>query len=182
MTRISIREARSDEFGALNAIEMDALTALIDAGVPIPGAPTALSHDMLGRISKTECLLVASDATDKPVGFIAAEVIEAMFYIAEIDVVRSLQGKGIGRRLIAAVMSVAKSRGLTGLALTTYRFAPFNYSFYLSIGFEEAQRGTIPIWLQQRLADEAKSGLLTERRVAMMLMFPPEPRGPAHAA
>jgi GNAT superfamily N-acetyltransferase len=168
---VTIRTASLDELDSLRAIEMDAATALVDAGVPFPGEPHPLSSEQLAAYLADGLLIAAVDTDETPVGFLAAEEIGGMLYIAEIDVVRRLQGKGIGRLLMKAAINAARDRGLSAMALTTDRFVVFNYPFYRSLGFEEPEAEHMPAGLRAVLDGEVANGMDAERRAGMVLRF-----------
>ena len=167
MTATTIRPARESELETLRAVEMDAVIALIDAGVPFPGEPHPLSLEQLGSYLTDGLLIVAADAADTPVGFLAAEEMDGMLYIAEVDVIRHLQGKGIGRSLMLAAIGIARARGLPAAMLTTDRHVVFNYRFYRSMGFEEP--ADMPAGLRTILEGEIADGMDAGRRVGMVL-------------
>ncbi|MGO4355937.1 GNAT family N-acetyltransferase [Rhizobium sp. RAF36] len=171
MNGVTIRNARAGELEALRTIEMDAVIALIDAGVPFPGEPHPLSSEQLAAYRADGLLIVAAGAEDTPVGFVAAEEIGGMLYIAEVDVLRRLQGKGIGRLLMQAAIDAARSRGLSAVALTTDRFVVFNYPFYRSLGFVEPEAKHMPAALRAVLDAEIANGMGAERRAGMVLRF-----------
>ncbi|MGV2104320.1 GNAT family N-acetyltransferase [Rhizobium sp. 21-4511-3d] len=166
MTATTIRPAHKDELETLRAIEMDAAGALIDAGVPFPGEPHPLSLGQLGAYLADGLLLVAADGDDVAVGFLAAEEIDGMLYIAEVDVIRHLHGNGIGRSLMLAAIDIARARGLSAAMLTTDRFVVFNYRFYRSMGFEEPT--DMPAGLRTILEGEIANGMDAARRAGMV--------------
>ncbi|MDR7144104.1 GNAT family N-acetyltransferase [Rhizobium sp. BE258] len=172
MNGVTIRNARAGELEALRAIEMDAVAALIDAGVPFSGEPHPLSSEQLAAYLADGLLIVAAGAEDTPVGFVAAEEIGGMLYIAEVDVIRRLQGKGIGRSLMQAAIDAARSRGLSAVALTTDRFVVFNYPFYRSLGFVEPETKDMLAYLRAILDAEVANGMDPERRAGMVLRLP----------
>ena len=101
------------------------------------------------------------------VGFLAATAQDERLHVDEVDVVRTHQGRGIGRRLIAAAVSEARRRGLGSLSLTTFRNVPWNAPFYASLGFEEWARKDAPQSIRAALRSEAARGLTN--RCAMRL-------------
>jgi hypothetical protein len=60
VTATTIRPARESELETLRAIEMDAVGALIEAGVPFPGEPHPLSLEQLGSYLTDGLLIVAA--------------------------------------------------------------------------------------------------------------------------
>ncbi|TCL74534.1 acetyltransferase (GNAT) family protein [Rhizobium sp. BK251] len=168
---IPTRLARFDELDELTVIEMDAAEALIEAGVPFPDEPHPLAHDQLAACLSEGLLFVAVDESDRPIGFLAAEEIDGRLYIAEIDVLRRYQRRGIGRGLIGTALDAARRRGFSAAMLTTDRFVPFNYPFYASLGFHEPGPKAAPAALKAILDKEIASGMGADRRAGMVLKF-----------
>lgn len=81
------------------------------------------------------------------------------------------QRKGIGRRLMAALLQGGRGRRLFGATLTTDRFAPFNAPFYASLGFHIAEADACPPRLAKILESEHRNGLDPLRRIAMVIRF-----------
>jgi GNAT superfamily N-acetyltransferase len=92
-------------------------------------------------------------------------------HIAEIDVIRHWQKKGVGRRLMQAVIEAVRMRGALGITLTTDRHVTFNAPFYASLGFRILDAGERPAELSRILEREAEHGADPARRVAMALWF-----------
>jgi len=167
----SIRLARPDELDALAAIELDAALSLIEAGVPLPGGPGAMPRHLLEAALSEALLFAATGPGDRPLGFLAAHERDGGLYIGELDVLRAWQRRGIGRALVAAALGEARTRSLWGAMLTTDRFVPFNFPFYVSLGFREAAGDTMPPGLARVLAEEAAAGMEAARCVGMVLRF-----------
>ena len=92
-----------------------------------------------------------------------------MLYIAEVDVIRHLQGKGIGRFLMVSAIGIARGRGLSAVTLTTDRHVVFNYRFYSTLGFIEPDATAMPDSLREMLDDEVANGMDAGRRAGMVL-------------
>lgn len=170
MTDITIRPARSEHFAALRAIELASFETLREAGA-VSGSPVASSLEDLRELCREGMLLVAFAPDDIPVGFAGAAITENWLHIAEADVHPNWQRQGIGRRLMHALLSEGKARGLNGASLTTDRDAPFNAPFYASLGFDIVEGSAISSRLKAVLAAEALAGLDPKRRVAMQLLY-----------
>jgi GNAT superfamily N-acetyltransferase len=112
---------------------------------------------------------VATDADDRPVGFILARPSGNMIHIGEVSVAQPHQGRGLGRALITAVRAKACRQGYGGLTLTTYRDIAWNGPYYASLGFREMMWDELPSFLREQLAEEARHGHDLARRVAMVL-------------
>lgn len=83
------------------------------------------------------------------------------------DVLRTHQGRGIGRALLAHAADWARTHGFTALSLTTFRNVPWNAPFYASFGFREWAPADAPASIRQALSYEAAKGL--EHRCAMVM-------------
>ncbi len=165
-----IRSARSDELHLLAAIEIDAFWALYDVGA-VACEPTSLPIDVLQRSLAERLLFVAVDGEDRPFGFVAGIRKDGSVHIAEIDVVRRWQKKGVGRGLIEAAVAAARAQGAAGVTLTTDRHTAFNAPFYASAGFRILDDGERPAALTRILESEVAHGADPTRRVAMALRF-----------
>ena len=166
----TIRSARADELHLLAAIEIDAFWVLHEAGA-VDCEPTSLPLDVLEQSLKEQLLFVAVDIEDQPFGFLAGIMKDGSVHIAEIDVVRRWQKRGVGRRLMEAAITAAKTQGAAGVTLTTDRQVVFNAPFYASVGFRILGDEERPAVLTQILENEFAHGADPARRVAMALRF-----------
>ncbi len=166
----TIRSARANELHLLAAIEIDAFWALHEAGA-VACEPTSLPLDVLEQSLAEGLLFVAVDGEDQPFGFLAGIMEDGSVHIAELDVVRRWQKRGVGRRLMEAAIAAAKTQGAAGATLTTDREVAFNAPFYASMGFRNLDDGERPTALTQILENEVAHGADPARRVAMALRF-----------
>ena len=169
-TTWTIRSARADELHLLGDIEIDAFWALHEAAV-VACEPTSLPLDVLQQSLSEDLLFVAVDGMDQPVGFVAGLLKDGSVHIAEIDVIRRWQKKGVGRRLIEAAIAAARAQGAAGVTLTTDRQVAFNAPFYASVGLRILNDEERPAALTQILENEIAHGADPARRVAMALRF-----------
>ncbi|MGZ9721078.1 GNAT family N-acetyltransferase [Rhizobium miluonense] len=165
-----IRSARVDELHLLAAIEIDAFWALHEAGA-VACEPTSLPLDVLQQSLAEHLLFVAVDGEDQPFGFLAGIWKDGSVHIAEIDVVRCWQKRGVGRRLMDAAIAAERTQRAAGVTLTTDRHVAFNAPFYASAGFRILGDGERPSGLTQILKNEIAHGADPARRVAMALRF-----------
>lgn len=166
----TIRPARPDELHLLADIEIDAFWALHEAG-GVVCEPTSLPVEVLRQSQAEQLLFVAVDGGDQPFGFLAGIERNGYAHIAEIDVVRRWQKRGVGRRLMQAVIAAARSQGAAGVTLTTDRQVAFNAPFYASLGFRILDDEERPARLTRILENEIAHGADPARRVAMALRF-----------
>jgi GNAT superfamily N-acetyltransferase len=101
------------------------------------------------------------------VGFAAGGIKDGLPYLAEIDVLPTHAGRGIGKALIAEVIRWARGLDATHLTLTTFRHLPFNAPFYARLGFEEIPVERQGPEIRAQPEKEAGLGLDPAKRVAM---------------
>ena len=167
---ITFVPARDDHLAALRAIELAAFETLREAGA-VTGEPAASSIETLAALASEGLLFVALLAGEIPVGFAGGNISEGWLHVAEADVHPEWQRRGVGRRLMQALLTAGKARGLKGATLTTDRYAPFNAPFYASLGFKILGGDALSARLQDVLKAESRAGLDPRRRVAMQLKY-----------
>ncbi|WHA40378.1 GNAT family N-acetyltransferase [Agrobacterium larrymoorei] len=164
---VIIRAGRQDEFGRLAEIELDAFVVWAKA-CNVSLEPAVAPVHLL-QASFDQGLLLVAEEDGRVLGFALGSVVDGDLYIAEVDVERAAQGKGIGRALMLALLEQGRERGLITALLTTDRYAPFNAPFYAKLGFRILEKAETPAFLLERLEKQVESGLDAERRVAMRL-------------
>ncbi|WP_208451284.1 GNAT family N-acetyltransferase [Burkholderia gladioli] len=167
---IRIGQANKDHFPALRAIELASFETLRSAGA-VTGEAAASGDEELQQYLSDGLLFAAFDERGFPVGCGGAYVAENSLHIGEVDVHPAWQKKGIGRKIVKALLEEGRARKLVGSTLTTDRFAPFNAPFYSSIGFKMVEGDECPERLRLILAAEQAKGLDPQRRIAMRLIF-----------
>jgi GNAT superfamily N-acetyltransferase len=167
---VRIAAAGRADFESLRAIELAAFATLQTAGA-VTGEASASTFDELQTYLNAG-MLVAAFHKSEPVGYAGGSVAGDRLHIGEMDVHPGWQRKGIGRRLMEALLVEARSRKLRGASLTTDRFARFNAPFYESLGFRIVEKEDCPERLVHILEEEARKGLDPARRVAMRIDFP----------
>ncbi len=80
---------------------------------------------------------------------------------------RAHQRRGIGARLIDAVCSAAKGRGLAAVTLSTFVNVPWNAPHYERLGFRALRHGSLTPGMRAIEEEEAAFGLNVSRRVFM---------------
>ncbi|MGQ9368151.1 GNAT family N-acetyltransferase [Azospirillum sp. ST 5-10] len=167
---IRVGKANRDHFSVLRTLELASFETLRAAGAVI-GEATASSDEELQQYLNADLLFAAFDEQAMPVGYGGGYTEESWLHIAELDVHPNFQRKGIGRQIANALLNEGRARNLKGATLTTDRFAPFNATFYISLGFRPIPNDALPERLRAALRTEKEKGLDPRRRVAMMLMF-----------
>ncbi len=125
--RSSIRAARPHEFPDLREIEFAADQLYESVGI---GPFT--SDDAEDHFDEAVLVLVTGEP---PVGFICVEFVDGIPHIWQLSVHPDHVRQGLGRSLVEAASSWARSTGFDAITLTTYRDVPWNGPFYESLGF-----------------------------------------------
>ena len=161
-----ILPARPSDLGPLAAIELAAARLLAGhAPESVLNETTSLEH--LADAQSQGRLWVAL-VDDRPVGFAHVELIEpAAAHLEEIDVHPDHGRRGLGRKLVEAVVAWAAASGFDSVTLTTFRDVPWNMPFYARLGFVEFPREELSPALLSVVRDETRRGLDPTRRLAM---------------
>lgn len=117
--------------------------------------------------------LAVSDG--EPIGFVAAYSMDNAVYIAELAVLESFQGKGVGGKLVDAAIQWALVRSMhdglksARVSLATYADVPWNGKWYAKRGFKEVDPAAIGPWHVENAADDkAKLARPGYRRCCML--------------
>lgn len=129
---------------------------------------TALPEGRHLELIEAGAAWVAVDATDQPVGFLAAEAFAAGLHIWQFAVRHNLQGQGLGRELLETAACWADARAMPALTLTTFRAVPWNEPFYQRCGFRTLEAEDLSDTLRRILEEEIKAGLPADQRCAMV--------------
>src|SRR3989344_674962 len=163
---MQIRLARESDLPHLPEIERSAASAFEGRDVPAWLLTDASPTDAWRPHLAAGTLWVA-EIEDAPVGYLAGRIDDQRLHIDEGDVLRTHQGKGIGRGLLDTPRAYAQAQGLPALSLTPFRNVPWNAPFYASFGFREWEPEDAPASIRQALAYEAAKGLAD--RCAMIM-------------
>lgn len=160
-----IREASIEDLPALEAVELRAAQRfdfeMVVAGL---GKRTIPMHELeAAQAAKT--LWVATNLAQEVVGFLLAEKLDKNLHVAEMSVVPSHGGQGIGAALLEAVSRHAHETGCPRVTLTTFATVPWNAPFYLKHGFRAMAESEIGVGLDARIQHEKSLGLID--RIAM---------------
>jgi len=166
---IRVRPTRGTDIGRLEAVERSAAT-LFRA---LPDLAWIADDHVAGpdthRTAVAQGLSwVAVDAADQPIGFLIAAVEDDTdLHVLELSVAADHQGRGDGRALMQTARREAEARALSALTLTTFAGVAWNAPFYARLGYAVLTTGTMPAYLREALAAQARHGLTD--RIAMRL-------------
>jgi len=167
---INIRRAESADAPWLPAIENSAGQAFRQIPYLAGFADSEnLSEEWHRRIITLGTSWVAVDGQNRLIGFLSGEIFFGELHIWEVSVRLDRQREGIGRKLIQQAIDEAKSRGLRGVTLTTFREVAWNEKFYARLGFVTLKQEEAGQHLDQVLQTEKERGWSMERRCAMRL-------------
>ena len=170
-----IRLADEDDLPELPAIEASAGAAFATvAGLEAVAADNGLDAAALETAFEAGAVWVAQALEDPLFGELVAFAVTRRegsdVHLVEFSTRREVQGRGIGRALLGAILEQALEAGCTGATLTTFKDVPWNAPFYARMGFQELAADALPDHLRDALAAEAARGLLPmDRRCAMRL-------------
>jgi GNAT superfamily N-acetyltransferase len=162
------RPARLDDLAALAAIERSAAQRFLGTPMAFAAGHPPTPHHVLEASLAQRSLWVATDAADRPQGFLFGSARTGWFHIDEVSVAIGAQGAGLGSALLAAVAEAAPGLGCDRLSLTTDRDIAFNGPWYRRHGFVEIAAADAPDWLAAILAHEASIGLDPVRRAILV--------------
>jgi GNAT superfamily N-acetyltransferase len=167
MTPMRIRTVREDELPVLRAIERAAGECFRDVGMPEIADDEPLPAEVLAAYRRNGHAWVATDATDRPIAYLIAEVIDGAMHVEQVSVRPSAARRGIGRTLLDHVADVATKDGLPALTLTTFAEVPWNAPYYEKCGFQRLDDMELTPGLREIRRQEAAHGLDRWPRVCM---------------
>jgi GNAT superfamily N-acetyltransferase len=162
-----IRLAKIDDVPKLAEVERAAASLFRDVGLAWIAEAEPLQAAWLIRRCEQRMVWVVTDTNGLPVGFLAADLVDGDFYIAEVSVAPSAQNAGNGTALIDAAIRRAIADGFARVILTTYRDLPWNGPFYSRLGFAEVDIAAAGPELLEKIRAETMAGHDPARRCVM---------------
>ena len=180
---MTVRQARPEDVGRLQAIQLAAGNAFRDIGMPAAADTFPLPPESLSGYRRAGRAWVAADEHDEPVGFVVADVVDGCAYIEQVSVHPAHARQRIGAMLLDHVAGWAARRGLPALTLITFRGVPWNAPYYERLGFRELAPaeltpGLAALWAAAPGAGRRGGG---SERVCMRRDVPPGTRPGADA-
>jgi len=165
---VEIRRASPAEIDAMIAIDVDACTLYVEAGLDADLGPEH-PYSVAERASWTRCArvgnaFVAGRANEPPVGLLVMDRIDGAPYLEQLSIRRIAMRQGLGRRLLARAIEWA---GGEPLWLTTYAHIPWNRPFYERHGFVTVAESACPPGMVAILDDQRRALPAPAERIAM---------------
>jgi ribosomal protein S18 acetylase RimI-like enzyme len=123
---VSVRQARPEDVGRLQAIQLAAGNAFRDVGMPAVAESPPLPAESLSGYRRAGRAWVAADEYDEPVGFVVADVVDGRVHIEQVSVHPAHAGQRIGAMLLDYAAAWAQEQHLDGMTLITFRGVPWN--------------------------------------------------------
>lgn len=181
MSMRMIRDARLDDIAALRDIERAAGRLFAEIGMVEIVDDEPLSEETLRGYQSRGRAWVAVDDSDRPIGYLVADILDGNAHIEQVSVSPANMRRGLGRALIGHVADWALGRGLPALTLTTFSDVPWNGPYYRRLGFEMLAEEEIGPGLRDRRSQEAGRGLDRWPRICMRQRTVPIQRSSSRA-
>lgn len=150
MPEVTMRTARADDAVAIRAL----VRAAYARWVPVIGReprPMQADYDAAIRDHRFDLIEEAGQL----VGLIETEARPDHYWVENLAVLPSAQGRGLGRRLLAHAETLAGAAGLTEIRLLTNGRMAANRALYRSVGYtetaEEPFMESTVVYLSKRL-------------------------------
>ena len=173
MNEVIIRAARPGDLTLLIEIERSAGALFRSLGMDAVADDDPGSIGRLAPYAKAGRAFVAVNATDRPLGYLLLDVVDAAAHIEQVSVRSDYARRGIGRALIERAEVWARERGLPALTLTSYVEVPWNGPYYERLGFRYLAPEQETQGLRSIREHERQSGLDTWPRACMRREFEP---------
>jgi GNAT superfamily N-acetyltransferase len=166
-----IRLAQPGEVSLLPAIELAAarLFADTDLGIDHATLESTAPVEAHAAAQRAGMLWVAVAPSGEPVGFAYGRMLGDEPHLEELDVHPGHGRRGLGAKLVRALIEWARAHGATGVTLSTFRDIAWNAPFYARMGFRALAADELDDDERELIALEARKGLPVERRVVMRL-------------
>jgi ribosomal protein S18 acetylase RimI-like enzyme len=164
---VVIRTVRQADLPLLQDIERAAGASFRAVGMAQIADDEPLPVDELARYQQAGRAWVATDATDLPIGYLIADVVDGNLHIEQVTVHPGSARRGIGRQLIEHLAAAAEAGGAPALTLTTFAEVPWNAPYYVRCGFRVLDHGELSPGLRAIRRREAAHGLDRWPRVCM---------------
>ena len=173
-----VRLARFDDLSALRELERAAGEPFRDIDMDAVASDEPPSLEDLLVFQRDGRAWVATDAADRPVGYLLVDVVNDIAHIEQVSVHPDHARQGLGRQLIETTSAWAQGQRLTALTLTTFAEVPWNAPYYACLGFHVVPAEDRSAGMRRIRDHEAARGLDAWPRVIMSRAVPVSNDGP----
>jgi GNAT superfamily N-acetyltransferase len=167
---VTVRLAVRADIPAIQAIEIAAGRLFAEIGMHDVAEDGAHETAVLARYVAAGRAWIA-ETDGRVCGYALADVLDGAAHLEQVTVDPEWGRRGIGRRLIDAVVGWAKADGRSALTLLTFRDVAWNGPYYARLGFAELPDDRIGPELTALRRHEADLGLDVDARGAMVLLL-----------
>lgn len=146
-----VRWASAEELPDLAAVELAADGLFEHVGITFPPGTT-----MIEDVRDPSRVLVEGDPA---AGFALIATVDGNLHLEQLAVHPDRMRRGIGGRLVAAVLDHARAAGAPAVTLTTYRDVPWNAPWYERHGFV--------VWPERAWGPELRALVRRERELGI---------------
>src|SRR5262249_6282717 len=154
----SVRQARPQDVGRLQAIQLAAGDAFRDVGMPAVADSPPLPADSLSGYRQAGRAWGAADEHDETVGFVVGGVGDGGGHIEQVRVHPRHAGPPIGGLQLDPRAGWGAPHRLRALTFVTFRGVPWNAPYYERLGFSELLPADVTPGLAARRAAKAARG------------------------
>ncbi|NUR87006.1 MAG: GNAT family N-acetyltransferase [Nonomuraea sp.] len=154
-----VRWAEPGELSGLVSVELAADTLFEQAGIVFPPGTT-----MVEDVDDPASVLVEGDP---PAGFAMFGWVDGNVHLDQLAVHPGSMRRGIGGRLVEAVVDHARAVGAPAVTLTTFRDVPWNAPWYERHGFSVLPAAEWGPELRELVEHERELGIEVAPRVVM---------------
>jgi predicted N-acetyltransferase YhbS len=163
---VVFRPARPQEIETIRALERASAQRFVGVMDALAADAPSPASMLAARIEGGGLIVAVADAAIA--GFVMFRPVEARAYVEQLDVLPTFAGRRIGAALLDVVADRARTAGLEGLSLSTFRDVPWNAPHYRRLGFVDvADEALTPGMLAIR-AEHLARGLDEAARVFMV--------------
>lgn len=167
---VTVRQARPEDAGRLQAIQLAAGNTFRDIGMPAAADTFPLPPESLSGYRRAGRAWVAADEYDEPIGFVVFDVVDGCAHIEQVSVHPAHAGQRIGAMLLEYVAEWAIDQDMPAMTLITFRGVPWNAPYYERLGFRELAESEVTPELAARNADQGGN---SAARVCMLRELTP---------
>jgi GNAT superfamily N-acetyltransferase len=164
--RWAVRAPAEQEIHELAAIHAASRTVFPHRHRQVIARLPLVDTDVL-RTARDRGLLVIATGPDGPIGFGLLREGGAGIHLEQLSLRPDLSGRGIGGKILTALVDRSIAAGRMPMTLITFDDIPWNMPFYIRHGFSKIPQAALPEHVRDCLSVERALGIGPEHRIAM---------------